>query len=89
MDAAHIRPLVEHITEGQIFKIGDTVEVNCFPNHPKAQSDVQGWKRARVTNLRDKFVYIEFDVERHPDQLPLLITTNKIRHEAPIDSAAS
>ena len=54
VDQAHIRAKRHQGSEieGGSFKIGDWVEVLDLPNNPQVQSDVVGWRRARIVNIR-------------------------------------
>ncbi len=58
-------------------------------NHPHHQSDIAGWRSARVANIKGKFVSIEFDPARHPDQLPQIFTNTQIRKPIPDDGVTA
>jgi hypothetical protein len=69
VDRAHIRGIRHHDqSHSETFNIRDYVEVFSFPNNPTIrQSDIQGWRSGAVSNVKGKYVSIEFDSERHPD----------------------
>ncbi|TNV79139.1 hypothetical protein FGO68_gene10829 [Halteria grandinella] len=83
VDRTQIRGFKHHDESQQAaqFKIGEHVEVFTYPNNPHVkQSDTQGWRSGRVSNVKSKFVSLEFDHDRHPDQLPEIFTANRLRH---------
>jgi hypothetical protein len=47
---------------------------------------LERYRCAIVTSI-GKYASIEFDLARHPNQLPLIVTPNQLRHEK-IDSDA-
>jgi len=76
VDRVHIRAKIEN-TDGEhvTYKVGDCVEVLALPNNPHVHSDVVGWRRAKIVNIRGKYASLEFDPLRHQQQLPQIMTT--------------
>jgi hypothetical protein len=83
VDRSHIRGIRHHTDSSASFSVGDHVEVHSLPNNPHAVlNEALGWRSGKVSNVRSKFVSVEFDQDRHPDQLPEIFITNRLRHLA-------